>query len=107
VRSALDWLVRHHRLDRVPGFPAEPDARWDLAMVHYYAAASAQVFARLQPDLPWRAPLTERLRATQRPDGSWANEVSLMKEDDPLIATSLSLIALAAALNEPAAASKP
>jgi hypothetical protein len=65
-------------------------------MVYYYLAARARVFRRIGS----RDGLEEtaaRLLALQRADGSWANPSFLMKEDDPLIATSFALMALASA----------
>jgi hypothetical protein len=40
--------------------------------------------------------LAECLLAEQGADGSWVNPVGQVKEDDPLIATSLAVIALIA-----------
>lgn len=99
VRSALRWLVEHHRTDRVPGLGEEQGGAWKDAMIYYYFAAAAEVFRRLgvreaPPGRDWRREMTDALVARQRPDGSWVNPVALMKEDDPLIATALALSAL-------------
>lgn len=101
VRSALRWLVDHHRVDRVSGFP-DGDRSWSQGMLYYYLAASAEVFHRLGVhEAPaghdWRKEMNDILVKSQRPDGSWKNDGFLMKEDDPLIATSLALFALLAA----------
>jgi hypothetical protein len=94
LRRARDWLVAHHRPDGVPGFAADT-AQWTDGMRHYYQAAAARA---LGPDPGrWREELTAHLLATQRRDGSWQNASFLMKEDDPLIATTFALMALAAA----------
>ncbi|HKE00830.1 MAG TPA: prenyltransferase/squalene oxidase repeat-containing protein, partial [Planctomycetota bacterium] len=102
VQSAANWLVAHHRTDVAPGFPPGEPERWADAMVHYYLAASAEVFRRLDVrEAPaghdWRAELERALASRQRPDGSWRADSVLGKEDDPLIATALALRALEAA----------
>ncbi len=45
----------------------------------------------------WRLALVAALAREQRADGSFASAGTLMKEDDPLIATALAIKALAAA----------
>jgi prenyltransferase beta subunit len=97
VASALQWLVKHHRVDGVPGFD-ESTAKWRAGMLYYYLAASAQAFkqAGSGPE-GWRKELVRSLIARQREDGSFKNASFLMKEDDPLIATTLALLALTSA----------
>lgn len=93
VKSGLDWLLKHHRVDRVPGIPEEIDQEWESGMIFYYRAASARVFRKL-PAKGWREPLIKSLVPCQREDGGFLNRNFLMKEDDPLIATTFALIAL-------------
>lgn len=78
---AAQWLQENHRLDGPGGFT---DERWRKGLLFYYAAASAEALGR-----PY-----ESLLASQRSDGSWANPESLVKEDDPLIATAFAIKAL-------------
>src|SRR5258708_5009032 len=94
VAEALAWLTKHHRTDGVPGFE-ESGSKWRDAMLYYYLAASAQAFRQTGggPE-GWKAELARSLRARQRDDGSFKNASFLMKEDDPLIATTFALIAL-------------
>ena len=102
VTTASDWLVAHHRLDRVAGFDEKRADGWGKAMVHYYRATSAQAFRVLGVDEApaghdWRADLAAALAAEQRADGSFLNTNILMKEDDPLIATTPAVRGLVAA----------
>lgn len=99
IQAALRWLVEHHRVDRVPGFP-DDDRAWSQGMLYYYLAASAEVFARLG-GRDWRKEMSDALVTSQRPDGSWRNESFLMKEDDPLIATRFAVAALLSATTSP------
>jgi len=59
---------------------------WGRAMVFYHAFAEAKVAP--SPSI------SKMLLALQQPDGSWVNTNRLMKEDEPLVATGLALIAL-------------
>lgn len=74
---ARKWLVEH------PALPAEP---WAEAVFFYHAAARARIMPSKE--------LAASVRARQHPDGSFRNPNALMKEDDPLVATGLALIAL-------------
>ncbi len=99
VQGALAWLCA--RLDgaRVPGFPADQLPQYEPALRQYYQVTLGAVLARTGGDAPLRAALRDvllnALLDTQRDDGAWAGGSDLMKEDDPLVATPLALIALA------------
>jgi hypothetical protein len=82
--AAATWLRRHHQPDLTPGFEHAPDKRWTKGLYFYYA--SVYPFAD--------GGLTRHLLETQSKDGTWRNSETLVKEDDPLIATSLALMAL-------------
>ncbi len=90
IEAGRAWLARNHRAHEVPGFDHHPDLRWRQGLYYYYAAAVAPYLSPEQ-----RAGLHDELAARQRPDGSWSNPEPLVKEDDPLIATPLALLALA------------
>ena len=88
VVFARRWLERNAVEDGIPGLTAEEHQPWNRGLRFYWAAVSAECGV-LPPGLR-RSLLDE-----QRPDGSWLNADSLVKEDDPLIATALALRALA------------
>jgi hypothetical protein len=101
-RRAIEWIKAHPELDVVPGFaggPAEVDSAWENDLRFYYYASLSRALGRVPelntPDL--RRRLTEVLAKLQNEDGSWVNPspTARMREDDPLIATSLAVIALA------------
>ena len=99
LAAAAAWLVEHDRLDRVPGFPVDQRGTWDVGLRFYYLAAASRALAGMGLELPGsarREELIARLESEQRSDGSWRNANRLVKEDDPLIATSLALQALTA-----------
>jgi hypothetical protein len=100
-RAARSWLVRHFRASTHPGAYAgrrEPDR---MAVFYYYAASVGKippgellVEAEGGP-APAKRLLAEELLKRQRDDGSWANPAHAVREDEPLVATSFALIALA------------
>jgi hypothetical protein len=79
----------------VRGIPADhPEPRVD-ALRFYHLAAFAEAASALEIGGEWRAGFAKRLAAIQLPDGSFTNDGSaLMKEDDPVLATTLALVAL-------------
>ena len=95
VNAARGWLSARHRDMAVPGFVGEAYQRWPRGLAFYYSSTSAKAFQALKVDAG--NGVLDGLRRTQRVDGSWANPESLVKEDDPLIATPFALRALVAA----------
>ena len=96
-QAGLGWLKRHTAVNVVPGFEQAPKSLgWKEGLRYYYAS-------RLAPLLPLlkakdaanrRTKLVTVLLKAQRTDGSWKSESARMREDDPLIATCLAIIAL-------------
>ncbi|HLY73381.1 MAG TPA: prenyltransferase/squalene oxidase repeat-containing protein [Planctomycetota bacterium] len=97
LASAVAWLSRNHRSDVVPGFD-DSGEKWRTGMLYYYLAASAQAFHQTGGGpAGWRSDLLRSLAARQRSDGSFKNASFLMKEDDPLLATTFALLAFESA----------
>ncbi len=102
VEAALGWLEQHATVAEVPGLRDDDPDRWSQALFYYYAAMLAKVFQQW-PEEPrwaalarkWGASLALEIEARQESDGSWSNPEPNMREDDPLVATPLALIALA------------
>jgi hypothetical protein len=86
IARGLAWLERNHTADEAPGFDRgfddveSPQTSWRTGLRFYYAAA----IARVRPQLPVRLP-------QQADDGSFRNANGRVKEDDPLIATTLAI----------------
>jgi hypothetical protein len=85
VQAARRWLAEHDRPDGAPGFTGEAYKRWTPGLRFYYAAASVEAFESLQ--MRRGQAIIASLESSQRGDGSWRNPETLVKEDDPLIAT--------------------
>jgi len=95
VISALDYCTKHWTLDENPGQGGQ-------GLYFYYniltrALSAAQVDAIPQEgggSLAWREALIRKVIGLQRPDGSWINENNRWWENDPVLVTSYSLLAL-------------
>ncbi len=80
IIKAREWLEKHHRPDRAPGFDVAPYTAWGTGLRYYYGG----VITRAMPGLPVLLP-------PQRKDGSYWNSNNLVKENDPLIATTFAI----------------
>lgn len=97
--AARKWIKDHFNARANPGV-FEPDREALRNATYYYWAASvtramAQFEDGAQEKQLWAWSLAMELVARQREDGSWANESTDSKEDDPLVATPAALLALA------------
>jgi hypothetical protein len=99
VVSARAWLEENSALEHVAGVPEEHPERWSDAVLFYHLAVRAEAASALGLGGEWRARIRDTLSARQRPDGSFVNTRSAaMKENCPLLATTLAVRALAATI---------
>lgn len=109
VEAASRWLRKRYTPARNPGdFPADRTVRQESAY-YYYIWSSAHALRALgarrlalesgddSGQIDWPVALVEELLRRQRPDGSWANGYTEMREDDPLLATAFAMAGLAIA----------
>ncbi|HZV00881.1 MAG TPA: hypothetical protein VFF73_29470 [Planctomycetota bacterium] len=95
VLAARRWLEEHPSLDSPAGIPRDHPEPWYAALDFYHLAVRAEAQDALGMGGEWRGAIVERLESKARPDGSFLNDESgLMKEDDPILATSLAVLAL-------------
>jgi hypothetical protein len=80
IAKAITWLKGHHQPDRAPGFDDGTGEPWGSGLRFYYAHAISRALPSLTVELP-----------PQSSDGSFRNSVNLVKEDDPLIATTFAI----------------
>jgi hypothetical protein len=96
VVAAIGFLDRTFDAARNPGeFSAGDEVR--RASSYYYWAWSAAHAARHLQRRAWAEAIAAELMNRQHVDGSWRNAASEMREDDPLVATSFAIAALAIA----------
>jgi len=97
VQAAFQWLKRYPDLNSPAGMPLDDPNQWHSAMFFYHLGMRAEAYAAMEYDGPWRAEMAPILLQKQLPDGSFVNPAgAINKENDPLIASSLCLIALSA-----------
>ena len=94
---AREWLESNFRADTHPGkyIPAHETNR--EAVYYYYAASVAKALRAAKVKeaggVQWAEALAAELIKRQQPDGSWVNTVTLVREDEPLVATASAVIA--------------
>ena len=95
IRAAVDWLQKHPQMHYPAGIPQEHPEPWGEAIHFYHLSVRGEVSARLKLPGSWRKDILRELAARQEKDGSYQNKMSaLMKEDDPMLATTLAVQAL-------------
>ncbi|MEM9585968.1 MAG: hypothetical protein AAGA03_01700 [Planctomycetota bacterium] len=95
VQAAKRWFLEHPSWNYPEGIPKQYPEPWGDAVTFYHQSVRAEAYRVLQIDDGWEQALRERIALHLRRDGSVVNQRSgLMKEDDPLLASTLALIAL-------------
>ncbi|HKB42018.1 MAG TPA: prenyltransferase/squalene oxidase repeat-containing protein [Gemmataceae bacterium] len=103
VSVARSWLERHFRADTHPGTFAEDHEHKRSAVYFYYCEAVARALRGTGVEevtgadgkVRWAEALARELVELQGKEGGWINPNSAVREDDPIVATSLALRALA------------
>jgi hypothetical protein len=87
IESARGWIQKNFRADQCPGFPPDHPRNWSDGLLGYWLAAASRNVDR-------KPAIKEALLDRQKPDGSWVNPSDLMLENEPLLATTLAVLAL-------------
>ena len=102
VQSAADWAIRHWTLEENPGTGKEGLYYYYNVLTKGLAAYGQNQFIREDGDtLNWREEVVEKLVSVQRIDngsGFWVNDTGRYWENDPVLVTAYSLIALQMAM---------
>jgi hypothetical protein len=100
VVRAARWLKEHGELDHPEGVPIDHPEPWGEAIRFYHYSARAEAYAALDWPGTWREELAAAIAKKQAVDGSFRNTASpLMKEDDPILCSTLAAIAMIHCLN--------
>jgi squalene-hopene/tetraprenyl-beta-curcumene cyclase len=105
VEAAAAWIAGRFDVGVNPGFAVDPPppVPFERGILFYYYHSIAEALAHYGEPLvatpggkpvAWAPALADHLALRQKPDGSWANPVNVMNENDPVLATSFALIAL-------------
>ncbi|MEQ1508137.1 MAG: prenyltransferase/squalene oxidase repeat-containing protein, partial [Myxococcota bacterium] len=92
----LGFVVRSFRTDQNPGIGV-PYGAYARAMRFYWRATAAAALRGQDQPAGWRDALRAAIVAEQQPDGSFVNELGQQKENEPIVATALAVLALRAA----------
>ena len=95
VQSALDWAARHWSLEENPGVG-------DQGLYFFYNVISRSMSVlgdtaikrQDAPAIEWAKELAAKIVSLQRDDGSWVNKNGRFWENDPILSTAYSLLAL-------------
>ena len=98
VIAGLAWLERELDATKNPGVFGDSEIR-RASSYYYWVWSAAHALEHAQRGTAWAEKLAAELLARQRADGSWANDATEMREDDPVIATSFAVAALALCRN--------
>jgi hypothetical protein len=94
VKSAAGWLEGHDEVAQTPGFEAiSYETGWAEGLRFYYYFSLAKALRQIAAPIDRRERLLPHLLSLQLPGGAFRNESARMREDDPLIATSLAIVA--------------
>lgn len=107
VRAAWGWVNNNFTVDFHPGMTALGDEKGQWGLYYYYMTLGKTLNAYNEPmiktadgkQIDWRKALIDKAASLQKEDGSWAG-VSKYMEDQPVLATSYTLLALQDALQD-------
>ena len=107
VKAAWDWIRKNWTLDENPGMSLSGPNNARNGLYYYYHTMARALNAYDEPVVTdaqgkkhdWRAELVDKLASLQRPDGSFAGEKRFM-EDNPLLVTAYTAIAIAETLDD-------
>jgi len=95
VLSALDYCTRHWTLDENPGQGGQGLYFYYNILTRALCAAGVDAIPQQAGgSLAWREALVKKVISLQKPDGAWLNENNRWWENDPVLVTSYSLLAL-------------
>jgi squalene-hopene/tetraprenyl-beta-curcumene cyclase len=96
-RAAHAWLRKHFQAAETPGKYEQRRERDRMGVYFYYTASVAKspLAAEKVGGVTVRRLLAEALLKQQEQDGSWLNRTEAQRENDPIVATSFALMALA------------
>ena len=95
VQSALNWASRHWTLDENPGMQDQGLYFFYNVMSRALAAAGLETIPREQGDaIPWAKELVGKVVSLRQDDGSWVNRNGRFLENDSVLATAYSVLAL-------------
>jgi len=95
VISAFDYCTKHWTLDENPGQGGQGIYFYYNVLTRALCAADIDAIPQASGgSLAWREALIKKVASLQKADGSWVNENNRWWENDPVLVTSYSLLAI-------------
>lgn len=95
VKAAVEWLRRNYTLNENPGLGAQGLYYYYHTVAKSLTAYGEDVFTDAKGRKhDWRYELMKKLVSLQKADGFWVNENNRWWENDPVLCTAYSLLAL-------------
>ncbi len=96
VRSVVEYGSRFWTLEENPGQGQQGLFFYFNVMARALSAAGMDALPKhaAAGEIRWREEVVKKVMSLQKPDGSWANDNNRWWENDPVLATSYSLLAL-------------
>ncbi|MDX2147105.1 MAG: prenyltransferase/squalene oxidase repeat-containing protein [Planctomycetota bacterium] len=99
VLAAFEWIRRNYTVDENPGLGTDGMYYYYVVFARALGEFGAPTIETIAPDgasepRDWRADLVRRLAALQQPDGSFKSVDDRWMENDPVLITAYSLVAL-------------
>jgi hypothetical protein len=89
IDAAEAWIRSRFTADRCPGFAPDHPRPWADSLLGYWLASVGRL-----ADASGKTAIARVLIVRQRQDGSWVNPSDLMLENEPILATTLAVLAL-------------
>jgi squalene-hopene/tetraprenyl-beta-curcumene cyclase len=107
VKAAFDWIRKNWTLDENPGMRLGDPKAAEAGLYYYYQTFGKALAAWGEPTVTdavgkghdWRVELIRELKERQRPDGSFVGTNKWM-EDNPVLSTTFSVLAMQEALQD-------
>ena len=95
VKAALQWLGENYTLVENPGMGQEGKFYYYHTMAKALSVAGIEELKTKDGKIiNWRDSLSRHLLNVQKPDGSWLNDTGRWMENDPVLVTAYTLMAL-------------
>ncbi len=92
--DAKHWLEKNQDMTTIDGLSQDDPEQWHQIMHYYHWAVRAEAMTTAGITGDWSEELKQLLIAEQQPEGYYINPIGgVNKEDDPLLATTLAIIA--------------
>jgi squalene-hopene/tetraprenyl-beta-curcumene cyclase len=95
VKSALEYCRKYWTVEENPGMGNQGLFYYYDILARALSAAGVEEFDCNGKKINWKKELSKKIISLQKDDGSWSNDNNRFWENDPVLATSFAILALA------------